>query len=43
MTLHLIRHGEIDSNVIGALDTAVPGPNWVGEQPGWRCWTGLTP
>lgn len=25
MTLHLIRHGEIDSNVIGALDTAVPG------------------
>ncbi len=25
-TLHLIRHGQIDSNVRGVLDTAVPGP-----------------
>lgn len=25
-TLHLIRHGEINSNIIGALDTATPGP-----------------
>lgn len=24
--LHLVRHGQIDSNVSGALDTAVPGP-----------------
>ncbi|WP_435299143.1 histidine phosphatase family protein [Timonella sp. A28] len=24
--LYLIRHGQIDSNVTGALDTAVPGP-----------------
>ena len=25
-TIHLIRHGQINSNVTGALDTAVPGP-----------------
>lgn len=25
-TLHLIRHGEINSNITGALDTATPGP-----------------
>lgn len=24
--LHLVRHGQIDSNVSGALDTAIPGP-----------------
>ncbi len=25
--LHLIRHGQISSNVTGALDTAIPGPS----------------
>lgn len=25
--IHFIRHGQIDSNVTGALDTAVPGPS----------------
>ncbi|MEP7764655.1 histidine phosphatase family protein [Sanguibacter sp. 25GB23B1] len=34
MRLHLVRHGRTASNVIGAIDTSVPGPplDEVGEQ-----------
>jgi probable phosphoglycerate mutase len=34
MRLHLVRHGRTASNVVGAIDTSVPGPplDEVGEQ-----------
>lgn len=31
MRLHLIRHGQTPSNLIGALDTGDPGPGLTGE------------